>query len=158
MHWPFLPAPASDTSDGLCSATGKAGAGSISGIASPLCATLRHGRHSLSWLWAVLQMRQRRLCWGIKHKKLWMLQDCPKELPVCYPSSLFPPAQLSGFHQGARCWEIAGKFKKKLFGKKKGKKRTCYHLRMERSCLLCDRGSGSSTAQGRLHYPGNDLN
>lgn len=71
MHWPFLPAPACDTSDGFCSAIGKAGAGSISGIPSPLCATLRHGRRSLGWLhWAVLQTRQQRPYWGLNTTKI----------------------------------------------------------------------------------------
>lgn len=163
MHWPFLPAPACDTSDGLCSAIGKAGAGSISGIPSPLCATLRHGRHSLGWLhWAVLQTRQRRLYSGLNTpRKLWILQEGrerPKELPTCYPSSLLTPARHSGLHQGAHCWETAKKFLKNLFGKNKGIKRSCYYLLMDCSCFSQDRGSGSLAAQGRLHCPGNGLN
>lgn len=45
----------------------------------------------------------------------------------------FPPARHSGLHQGAHCWETAGKFfKKTLFGKNKGIKSTCYHLMRER--------------------------
>lgn len=70
-----------------------------------------------------------------------MLQERPKELPMCYPSSLFPPTRHSGLHQGAHCWETARKLKQNLFGKNKGIKRNCYHLQMDGSCFPWTEGA-----------------